>query len=242
MKINEVAKLTGVTVRTLHYYDEIGLLRPGAVTEAGYRVYDAAELETLQQILFLRELDFPLSEIRELLAQPDYDRDDVLKKQRELLMQKRARLDGLIALLDDTVKGEAKMSFKAFDKSEIEESKRKYADEVKERWGMTEEYRQSAEKDASRSEGERDAMGAQAEEIISAFAAARTLPPESSEARELVKRWQDYISATSYNCTREMLMCLGQMYVGDSRFTENIDRAGAGTAEFMSRAIAAYCK
>ena len=94
MKISEVAKLTGVTVRTLHYYDEIGLLRPSEITESGYRLYDEAALESLQQILFFRELDFPLNKIKEIMIDPNYDKVFTLIKQKELLMQKRKRIDG----------------------------------------------------------------------------------------------------------------------------------------------------
>ena len=111
MKISDVARLTGVTIRTLRYYDEIGLLRPGAVTEAGYRVYGDADLETLQQILFFRELDFPLEDIRRIMKNPAYEKETALRKQRELLLQKRDRLDSLIELLDRILKGERDMSF-----------------------------------------------------------------------------------------------------------------------------------
>ncbi|MEF9922154.1 MAG: MerR family transcriptional regulator, partial [Anaerovoracaceae bacterium] len=105
MKINEVAKLTGVTVRTLHYYDEIGLLKPSKVTDAGYRIYDEKAMETLQQILFFRELEFPLNEIKGIMSNPNYNREDTLLKHRELLTQKRNRLDKLISLLEKNIKG-----------------------------------------------------------------------------------------------------------------------------------------
>lgn len=127
MKINEVSKLTGVTVRTLHYYDEIGLLKPSEVTSAGYRLYDNEALKTLQQILFFRELEFSLDEIKEIMSDPLYNRKDALAKQRELLMQKRIRLDGIINLVDKTLKGENDMSFKQFDMTEIEEARKEYA-------------------------------------------------------------------------------------------------------------------
>ena len=111
MKISDVAKLTGVTVRTLHYYDEIGLLKPSEVTQAGYRVYNDTDLEVLQQILFFRELDFSLEDIRKIMQNPAYEKESALRKQKELLMQKRSRLDSLISLVDKTLKGEQDMSF-----------------------------------------------------------------------------------------------------------------------------------
>ena len=137
MKISEVAKLSGVTVRTLHYYDEIGLLKPSKTTEAGYRMYSIEDLEKLQQILFFRELDFPLNEIKEIMINPKYDKIEALNKHKELLIEKRKRIDGLVTLIDKTIKGDNNMSFKEFDNSKIEENKRKYSEEVKKRWGNT---------------------------------------------------------------------------------------------------------
>ena len=127
MKINEVAKLSGVTVRTLHYYDEIGLLKPRRVTEAGYRVYDKESLQKLQQILFFRELDFSLKEIKEIMLNPNYDKEEALKNQRDLITKKRDRLNRLIKLLNKSIEGNKNMSFKEFDVTEIEQAKNKYA-------------------------------------------------------------------------------------------------------------------
>ena len=109
MKISEVAKLSGVTVRTLHYYDEIGLLKPSKTTEAGYRMYSIEDLEKLQQILFFRELDFPLNEIKEIMINPKYDKIEALNKHKELLIEKRKRIDGLVTLIDKTIKGDNNM-------------------------------------------------------------------------------------------------------------------------------------
>lgn len=147
MKINEVAKLSGVTVRTLHYYDQIGLLHPSEITETGYRIYNEEALETLQQILFFKELDFPLSEIKEIMSSEGYDRQDTLIKHRELLIQKKKRLDTLIATLEATLQKEHHVDFHAFDMSEINELKEKYATEVKERWNETDAYKESERKD-----------------------------------------------------------------------------------------------
>ena len=140
MKISDVAKLTGVTVRTLHYYDEIGLLKPSEVTQAGYRVYNDTDLEVLQQILFFRELDFSLEDIRKIMQNPAYEKERALRKQKELLLQKRSRLDSLISLVDKTLKGEQDMSFRQFDTTKMEEAKKKYAEEAKQRWGGTVAY------------------------------------------------------------------------------------------------------
>ena len=153
--ISEIAKLSGVSVRTLHYYDEIGLLAPSLVVpETGYRYYDEDSLARLQQILFYRELDFPLKEIGEIMAASDYNKDEALKRQRELLKLKRDRLDKLIGLLDANLKGENEMSFNEFDNTEIEAAKAKYAEEVKARWGGTDAYAQNQKKTAGYSDDE----------------------------------------------------------------------------------------
>lgn len=242
MKINEVAKLTGVTVRTLHYYDEIGLLKPSTVTEAGYRLYEEDALETLQQILFFRELDFPLEEIREIMTNPNYHKQEALIKHKELLMKKRERLDNLIQLVDNTMKGESVMSFKEFDSSEIEKVRNEYAKEVKEKWGHTSAYKESVEKTKSYDKEKWELLTKESAAIFQEFANSKDQAPDSAEAQELVKRWQDYITNHYYTCTKEILAGLGQMYVGDERFTKNIDQFGEGTAAFMSAAIAVYCR
>ena len=140
MKASDGAKRTGVTVRTLHYYDEIGLLSPSEVASNGYRVYNDADLEVLQQILFFRELDFSLEDIRAIMQNPAYKKETALQNQKALLVQKRDRLDRLITLVDKTLKGERDVSFKQFDTTKIDEAKQQYAAEAKQRWGHTAAY------------------------------------------------------------------------------------------------------
>lgn len=242
MRINEVAKLTGVTVRALHYYDEIGLLKPSRITEAGYRLYDREALTALQQILFFRELDFSLQEIREITGRPGYDRREALEKHREILLKKKERLEGLIGLVDRTLKGEDDMSFQEFDKTEIEEMKEKYAAEVRERWGGTAAYQEEREKTAKYDADKWNAVNNEGAALMRAFAEHRSEAPESAAVQELVCRWKDYITNNFYRCTDEILAGLGTMYVNDKRFADNIDKNGAGTAAFMAKAIEAYCR
>lgn len=242
MKINEVAKLTGITVRTLHYYDEIGLLKPSEMTESGYRLYDETALETLQQILFFRELDFPLQDIKDMMANPHFNKAEALSKHRELLLLKRNRLNALIDLVDNTLKGEKDMSFQQFDMTAIEANRKKYAAEVKERWGETAAYAESEEKTKRYDEGQWEALSGEGYAILHEFGEIRHSQPEDEAAQALVKKWQDYITARFYHCTKEILSCLGQMYVADERFTKNIDRFGEGTAAFMAASIAVYCR
>lgn len=237
MKINEVAKLAGITVRTLHFYDQIGLLHPSETTEAGHRIYNEDALETLQQILFFRELEFPLNDIKEMMSAGNYDKKETFIKQRELLLQKRKRLDTLIATLDAAIGEEQYVNLHVFDLSEINELKEKYAAELKERWGETDAYKENEQKTSGYDEMQWSILKEEGTEILKLFGQNRNLKPDSEEAQKLVKRWQEYITANFYHCTNEILSCLGLMYVEDQRFTENIDRNGKGTAAFMAKAI-----
>ncbi|MBE6830517.1 MAG: MerR family transcriptional regulator [Ruminococcaceae bacterium] len=142
--IKQVSDLTGISVRMLHYYDKIGLLKPSTTTEAGYRLYDNEALETLQQILFFKELDIPLKSMKEILESPRYDKVRALHEQKELLMLKRDRLNELIALIEKKLKGGSAMSFKEFDMGEyfntLETFKQEHADEVVRYYGSVEEF------------------------------------------------------------------------------------------------------
>lgn len=238
--VKEVSLLANISVRTLHYYDQIGLLKPKKLTDGGYRLYGEEELLRLQQILFFRELGFPLKEILAILTHPSFNADEALEKQHALLILQRARLDGLIAQLEKAMKGEKQMNFNVFDDSAITKHREEYAEETRKRWGDTEAYAQSEKKAARYSKEDWAKIQTEMGEIFSAFAAIRHTPPESDAAKELVKRWQDFITEYFYTCSDEILAGLGQMYTADERFTKNIDKSGEGTAAFISAAIAAY--
>lgn len=242
MKINEVARLSGVTVRTLHYYDEIGLLKPTEITEAGYRLYDENALAKLQQILFFRELDFQLNEIKKIVSNPVFDKTRALENHRKLLVKKRERLENLISLVDNIIKGENTMSFKEFDLTEIEKTKKEFIAEVKERWGNSEAFIESEKKTENYGKEQWQQISDEGGCILKAFAQNINKSADDVEVQNLVGKWQDFITAKFYKCTKEILAGLGQMYVGDARFSENIDRYGLGTAKFMAEAIEIYCK
>ena len=231
--VMEVSRLTGVSVRTLHHYDAIGLLKPSKVTEAGYRLYDNNALRRLQAILLFRELQFPLKEIKVILDNPDFDPQEALEQQIHLLELQKDRLERLIRLAHEVQrKGPRFMDFQAFDKAEQEQ----YAEEVKSRWGKTEAYKEYEHR-GSRNGGE--ALMA----LFADLGKLRQLPPESPEVQAGVKAIKDHITANYYTCTKEIFAGLGQMYVQDERFRKNIDAAGgAGTAEFAAKAIELYCK
>lgn len=238
--VHEVSRCSGVSVRTLHHYDAIGLLKPTAVTAAGYRLYDDAALARLQTILLFRELQFPLRAIKEILENPDFDREEALRQQIGLLQLRRSRLDNLISFARALLKtGGDSMDFSAFDQSKIEQ----YSEEVKNRWGKTDAYRQYEEKAASRSA---DAHRAAAEQLMDVFAQMgkiRHLAPDSAEAQAQVEALCRCITENYYTCTPQILQSLGEMYTGDERFRVSIDaRGGAGTAAFAGSAIAVYCE
>lgn len=139
--VKQVADLTGLSVRTLHHYDTIGLFKPSKYSESGYRLYSDEDLKILQQILFFKELDFPLKEIESIIKNPKFNREKALLNHKNLLTLKRNRLNKLIRLVDKTLKGDDSMSFSEFDESEIEKLQKKYADEAKEMYGNTDKYK-----------------------------------------------------------------------------------------------------
>ena len=233
--VHEVSQISGVSVRTLHHYDAIGLLRPTAVTEAGYRLYDDTALARLQSILLFRELAFPLKEIKRIMDDPQFDQATALEQQIRLLELQQERLSRLIDLARETMKtGVTHMDFTAFDNSKLEQ----YAAEVKERWGNTAAYQESAQRPAA---DQKDAAAG----LMAQFARMgrlRTGDPAGQEAQDAVRELQQFITKHFYTCTPEILSGLGQMYTADDRFRASIDAAGGeGTADFAGKAIAVYC-
>jgi DNA-binding transcriptional MerR regulator len=240
MTVHEVSKLTGVSIRTLQYYDRIGLLHPAEYTGAGYRLYDDTALETLQQILLFRELEFPLKDIQRILQSPSFDRQKALEQQITLLELKKEHLDNLIRLARDIqiTGGKTTMDFSAFDTKKMDE----YAARAKETWGGTTAYQEYERKAEGRTEAETREISRQMMEIFAEFGAIRNGDPASAEAQALVRKLRDFISAHYYTCTTPILSGLGQMYAAGGEMTQNIDSyGGEGTAAFASRAIRVFC-
>ena len=238
MQIKEFAEFTGVSVRTLHYYDEIGLLTPAFVDKStGYRFYDENSFFRMQEILFYRELDFSLKNIGEILASPNYDKNKALNEQKHLLTLKKERLERLISAIDGAMKGENIM--KAFDNSEFE----KYKAEAREKWGKTDAYKEHAERTKNYSKQKWDDLAEGMDNIMAEFALCmrKDESPDSTEAQKLVKMLQNHITENYYLCTNEILAGLGQMYIADERFKNNIDKHADGTAAFIGEAIKVYC-
>lgn len=239
--VHEVAGQTGISVRTLHYYDEIALLPPSKVTKAGYRLYDDTAIKRLQQIMFYRELGFALKDIKAILDSRSFDESEALEKHRELLLLKRERIDALISLVDRTLKGEDIMSFREFDEKQIEQVRKKYAQEARERWGETEAFVQSRQKTAKYGKEQWKMIDDTAQQIYGKFVAHMGEGPKSAGAQSAVREWQEHITQYFYTCTDEILAGLGAMYVADERFKNNLDAYASGLAQFMSEAIQIYC-
>ena len=240
MKVKEVADLVGISVRTLHHYDDIGLLTPEKITTSGYRIYSDHDLETLQQILFFRELDFPLKKIKEIINNPSFDREYALKMHRKMLLKKREQIDQMIRTINKTMKhtkGELKMTdkekFAGFNFSH-----NPYEQEARERWGDRAVDESHAEL-GSMSNDEKKASEAEFNGIYHDLAAIRHEAPDSDKAQACIKVWYDFLNRTC-NFSLEAFKGLGQMYVDDERFTKNIDQFGEGLALFMRDAMAVY--
>ena len=240
MTVNEVSKLTGVSIRTLQYYDTIGLLKPNGHTEAGYRLYDDTALERLQQILLFKELEFSLKEIKSMINAPDFDRDKAMEQQIELLTMKKEHLENLIDFARKIkITGVKNMDFTVFDTKKIDE----YAKRAKEQWGQTPEYREYEEKTKDWTNQDQQDVMKNFMLIYAEFGKMRTEDPASEKVQCEVKKLQNFISEHFYQCSDEILSGLGQMYASGGEFTQNIDKMGGeGTARFTADAIEVYCK
>ena len=237
--VNEVSKLTGVSIRTLQYYDQIGLLKPAEYTEAGYRLYDDAALERLQQILLFRELEFPLKDIKKIVTGPDFDKKKALEQQIELLELRKEHIENLIIMCRSIEKrGVKKLDFTAFDTSKLDE----YSKKAKEQWGETPEYKEYAEKSRNRTKEQECGLMADLSKLFEEFGAMKDADPASEKAQTQVKRLQDFISENMYTCSNDILYSLGTAYVGGGEMTQNIEKMGGeGTANFAFEAIKIYC-
>lgn len=240
MTVKEVSDLTGVSIRTLHYYDQLGLLPAAGHTDSGYRLYDDAALERLQQILLFRELEFPLKDIQRILTNSAFDRRKALAQQIELLTLKKQHLESLISLAQKTLTtGGTYMDFTAFDTQKIQE----YTRQAKQQWGATSAYKEFEQKTAHQTAQEAADMGSRLMEILAVFGGMQHKNPAAPAVQTQVKALQAFITEHYYTCTKEIFAQLGQMYGAGGAFTENINAVGGpGTAEFAAKAIEVYCQ
>lgn len=247
--IQELAKMAGVSTRTLRYYDQIGLLAPKRLSSSGYRIYGRHEVDQLQQILFYRELGVGLEKIGEILKDPSFDREKALMEHRRELLERKARLDRLIANVEKTIEemeGRIIMTdqekFEGFKKQLIDENERKYGKEVREKYGDA-AVDESNRKMLNMSKEEYEAFTKLQEEILDTLVEAyRTKDPAgelAQKAADMHRRWLGY---TWPSYSKEAHAGLAQMYVDDERFTAYYDQRQPGLAKFFRDAILVYTK
>lgn len=244
--IKQLADLAGVSTRTLRWYDGMGLVKPLRVTEAGYRIYGPEQVDALQQVLFYRELGMELSAIRDLMNAPDFNREGALQSHLSALVERRARLDGLILTVEKTIahqRGDGEMSdrekFEAFKKGAITENNEWYGAEVRQKYG-NEAAEGSNRKFAALTQSEYAAMSAKEAEIQARLEAAvgRGDDPAGPEGRAIALLHRDWLGYTWSSYSEEAHKALAQMYVDDGRFTAYYDKNTAGCAMFLRDAVA----
>lgn len=242
--VNQLGELASISVRTLHYYDEIGLLTPSFVAKNGYRYYEDKELIHLQQILFFRELDFPLADIKRMLNRPHFDMVAALRDQKKLMRLKRDRLDGLIKSIEKTIISvnsnktpNSEEMYDAFKDGDVKQ----YQDEVKQRWGDSGAYKQNMARVSKMTKAQMDKLKEDGKKFTQKLAnESKDVDPASDEAMKLVAEHHKGISYF-YECPVEMYRNLGQMYVDDARFTAYYDKFRPGLAAWLCDAINHYC-
>ena len=236
--VKEVSKRTGVSIRALHHYDTIGLLKPTQVTQAGYRLYDDDALERLYMILVYRELGLSLNEIGSILDAPDYDRNRVLEHQIRLMQDKILKLQNRISLAKGMLMlGVNDMNFEGFDPKKIDE----YSQQAKMLYGKTDAYREFSRKSQSRTREQEQDLGAQVMDLFARLGKLRPCEPDSEEAQNWAKELQVFFTEHFYTCTPQILKSLAESYAGGGSMTENINKAGgAGTGAFAKQVIDIY--
>ena len=238
MTVAQVSKRAGVSVRTLHHYDQIGLLAPTEVTEAGYRLYDDAALDKLYVILVYREQGLSLNEIGSILDAPDYNRNRVLEHQIKLMQERIEKLQNRITLAKGMLTlGVKYMDFEGFDPKKIDE----YSQQAKVLYGKTDAYKEFQQKQKSRTKEQEKDLGDQVMERFATLGKLRTCTPDSEVAQNWAKELQAFFTEHFYTCTPEILKGLAESYAGGGSMTENIDRAGGeGTGAFAKQVIDIY--
>ena len=242
LTVSEVARLANVSVRTLHHYDEIGLLVPSSRTDAGYRLYSDDDLRRLQEILLFRELEIPLEDIAALLTGGAFDRRAALELQHEMLLQKAARTAALITSVDRAInaartgvrmtKEEMFEVFGDFDPTEHE-------DEVQERWGQRDAYKESARRTATYTKADWERFKAEGEQIgtDTALLMDEGVSADDPRAMDLAEQARKQIDTWFYPCPHEMHVSLAEMYIADPRFTATYEKIHEGMARYWHEAI-----
>ena len=239
--VKQLSKLAGVTPRTLHHYDQIGLLKPTRVGENGYRYYGEDSLLRLQQILLYRELDLPLDDIKKIVGRRDFDVLGALQSHKDALQKQAARLDRLLVTVDNTIqhlKGEKPMSEQGYFEGFSEEQQEKYAQEAEQIYDP-ETVRASNRKWKSYSAAKKESILAEGKAIYLDLIAALPKGADSPETQTLIQRWRDHMDYF-WTPNLDQLAAIADGYVNDPRFRANFDKMSAGLAEFMQEAVKVY--
>ncbi|MBT2225397.1 MerR family transcriptional regulator [Nonomuraea sp. NEAU-A123] len=247
LSVGQVSRLAGVTVRTLHHYDEVGLLCPGERTAAGYRRYTEADLIRLQQVLLYRELGFALEEIAVILDEPRADELTHLRRQHELLVRKSERLSEVIAAVERAMEARTmSVTLTPAERLEVFGGFRPedHEAEVERRWGGGEQYEQSRRRVAAYTKADWLQLKAEAAAVLGDLVAVfeAGLPPDGQAAMEVAERHRGHISRWFYTCTYEIHRGLGELYVMDPRFTAYFDGQVPGLAAYFRLAITANAR
>lgn len=239
--VKQLSQLAGVTPRTLHHYDDIGLLKPYRIGNNGYRYYEEQALLRLQQILFYREMDLPLDEIRKIMADNSFDILIALQSHKNALQKQAARLNRLLATVDNTIqhlKGEKLMSQKGLFEGFSEEEREKYAQEAEQMYDP-ETVRASNKKWKSFSAAEKKAILTEGKAIYVDLAAVMSKGAESREVQAVITRWHKHMQYF-WSPNDEQLLGLADLYNNDSRFRENYEKVAPNLSEFMRAAVKVY--
>ena len=238
MTVAQMSKRTGISVRTLHHYDQIGLLKPTEVTNAGYRLYDDTALDKLYMILVYRELGLHLNEIGSILDAPDYDRNRVLEHQIQLMQERVEKLQTRISFARRMLMlGVKYMDFEGFDPKKMDE----YSQQAKVLYGKTDAYKEYEQKQKGRTKEQEKHLNAQVMDFFARLGKMRPCAPDSEEAQNWARQLQVFFTEHFYTCTPQILKGLAESYAGGGSMTENIDKAGGeGTGAFAKQVIDIY--
>ncbi len=242
--VKQLADLAGITIRTLHHYDKIGLLSPSSHTKKGYRLYEEKDLIQLQQILFFKELEFSLDEIKRMMHTDNFNLMQALKDQKKLMRLKKHRMDKLLQSIDTTInsmKKNQKLSPQELYDPFNDDDVKQYQQEVKERWGKTDAYKQSMQRVKKMSKEQMEKIKADQKQNEEMIASLMEQGPENQAVQEQIEIHYKGINQF-YDCSLDMYQNLADMYVSDPRFTAHYDKTKPELAKFMQKAITIYIK
>lgn len=244
--VNDITKITGITRRTLHYYDEIGLLKASNLSRHGYRLYDRDDFERLQIILFLKEMDLPLKDISGILQLPKQEQNRILEHHYEILLRKKQKLEKMMSNLERYLLGTEMFDLDIFDDTKVYPLKEQYNIEAKVAYGQTEKYKEYERNLSQLSDEEKDIFFAKFDEnmkeVFRLFASHIQDSPVSDTVQSVVKLWAECFQNV-FTCDNEILRCIANTYKYDNRFKTYINQySDEDLSDFIYRAIVYFCE